>query len=125
MHEFATRVYLSTACSRAISAAMQSVTRLFCSATDKSQSEREPKRPIACSVPAPMLFSQIFFTNACLLYAVLSVSGSFIGDDETPLPFHAAEIPLPSGVEIELVAGGFSRDLDVVAEMKAVGGSIG
>jgi hypothetical protein len=59
------------------------------------------------------------------LYAVLFVSGSFIGDNKTPLPFHAAEIPLPSGVEIGLVAGGFLRDLDVVAEMKAVVGSIG
>ncbi len=84
-----------------------------------------PKRPIACSMPAPTLFSRIFFANSCILYAVSSIPGSFIGDNETPLPFHAAEIPLPSGVEIGLVAGGFSRDLDVVAEMKAVGGSIG
>jgi hypothetical protein len=84
-----------------------------------------PKRPIACSVPAPTLFSRIFFANACILYTVLFIPGSFIGDDETPLPFHVAEIPLPSGVEIGLVAEGFLRDLDIVAEMKAVGGSIG
>jgi hypothetical protein len=73
-----------------------------------------PKRLIACLVPTPILLSRAFSSKDLL-------NDLLVGDDDSALPFHAAEIPLL----LELL--GLTGDLSVAsseAVITAVGGRI-